>query len=1197
MSQPPQGDSPKSTGSHSQPTAHEAPSRAEGPSRAQDAAELAQTLFEEAGDALLLFDPDTEAILDANPMAQRLTGHSRQQLLRLKITYLFRAEEQGGLARLRNAFRKTGLFHSQEGYLLRHQQEGRWLPVNLTVTRLHTEPETLGLITARDMQEQRAAQAQLKKAEAELRRVLASVSDCLWSAHIDAKGRWRLEYCSPVVEMVTGRPAEFFTAAPEPWYSIIHPQDLERVRQSNRNRADGTTTEEEYRIVRPDGDIRWVRSSVHAHQEPGGGLHLDGVLTDITDRKLAADALEKSQRLILEQFVQLQSLFNNTPVALGLLDDQLRYVMVNERLAQINGIPSEQHVGRSVQEIVPTDVWLAVEPALRAAVEQAQPTLNLEFRRGLPHAPEDIHDWLVSYHPNIAADGAVIGVYAVIVDITQLKQAQDKLGQSEKQYRDLVETSNDLIWAVDLRGRATFVNRNATQQIFGFEPEEIIGRHFTDFQAPAQAAKDQDMFARVLAGAQQQHYETTFIRRDGSIVELQANSIVLRDETGQPIGITGTATDITRVKKNERALRDSAERYRLLFERNLAGVFRTRLDGRLLDCNDSFVRILGYESRDDILTHSAADFYMEPADRTDLLARLAENPVLTNFEIRMRRKDGTPIWILENVSRIDVHHDSDRSNDGHAASEGEPFLEGTIVDIDQQKHALEALRASEATYRSLIENLEQAVFLKDRDLRFVAVNRNFCEALGHGEADILGKTDTDFYPTDLAAKYRSDDLCVLREGNVLRTEEQNLQQGKLRTVRVIKTPVKDALGRTSSVLGIFWDVTEQLSIEAQLRQAQKMEAIGQLAGGVAHDFNNLLTVILGNLSYVLGRQHASLDAVLDLLRNAEQAGLRAADLTQRLLGFSRRTMLRSQALNLNQAIDETVRFLRRTIDPRIEVITVTPPDLGLVVADPGMMNQVLMNLALNARDAMPQGGRLYLETTNFVPDDDYLRLHLEARPGQYVRLRVRDTGAGMSPEVRQRIFEPFFTTKDVGKGTGLGLAMVFGIVKQHHGWIECHSEVGLGTTFDIFLPRHLGEAPSDKTVLPPAVPKGHETILLIDDEAMIRDLATLILRRLGYDVLQAEDGLQAVETFRAVGGKIDLVILDGTMPRLSGRDTLHELVRLDPAVRVLFSSGYSTDHHELAGIPQIVGYIQKPFRAEELGLKVREILDKARKAS
>jgi CheY-like chemotaxis protein len=306
-------------------------------------------------------------------------------------------------------------------------------------------------------------------------------------------------------------------------------------------------------------------------------------------------------------------------------------------------------------------------------------------------------------------------------------------------------------------------------------------------------------------------------------------------------------------------------------------------------------------------------------------------------------------------------------------------------------------------------------------------------------------------------------------------------------------------------------------------------------------------------------------------------------------------LLNLEPLNLNAAAQEMVEILKRTIDPRIHLQLKGAEELGLVQADPGQINQVLMNLCLNARDAMPEGGRLALETDNVQLDDEYARLHLEARAGEFVRLRVSDTGMGIPPDVLPRIFEPFFTTKKAGEGTGLGLAMVFGIIKQHQGWIDCYSEVAQGTRFDIYLPRARQEArPAPAKTPSAATVSGSETILLVDDEALVRNLARTILHRYGYRVLLSEDGRQALEIYRRERDRIDLVILDLTMPQLSGRETLEALRLLDPNVRVVLSSGYSVEHvNQLAG-DGFCGFVNKPYRPEELARTVRAVLDKAK---
>jgi PAS domain S-box-containing protein len=629
---------------------------------------------------------------------------------------------------------------------------------------------------------------------------------------------------------------------------------------------------------------------------------------------------------------------------------------------------------------------------------------------------------------------------------------------------------------------------------------------------------------------------------------------------------------------------DSETRHRLLWQRNVAGVVRATLDGRVLDCNDSFARTLGYPTRDVMLTHSTKEFYFDLDVRERFLARLRADHVLTNYELCLRRTDGTPVWILENVTLLREGNDE--------------VLEATIIDITERKRVEEALRASEARYRTLINHLDQAIFLKDRDLKYVTVNPVFCADLGLAEEDLRGQTAHVLLPArftpQLIQKHRAIEEQVLRECRPIQTEDTFLVRGKPRSIRINRTPVKDGADNVVGVLGIAWDVTEQRALEEQVRHVHKMDAIGQLAGGIAHDFNNLLTIMLGNLSFILNQPN-DLPTVLDLVRNAEKAGLRAAELTRTLLGFARRTVLTTVPFDLHQAIGEVLQMIRTTIPTAIALETHMQPDLWYVEADPGQINQVLTNLTLNARDAMPDGGAIIYRTSHFVPDADYLATHVEARPGEFVRLRVQDTGVGIPSAHRQHIFEPFFTTKDKSKGTGLGLAIVFGIVKQHNGWIVCESEPGRGSCFDIFLPRCRRSIDSHSA--PPQHaphPATPDTILLVDDEAMIRQLGKTILTRAGYQVLLAENGLQAVDIFRTHRDQIALVILDAIMPRLSGRDTLRELARLHPGVCVLFSSGFSTEQLSALEFPQVRGVLPKPYRAEQLLEKVRDILEQSR---
>jgi PAS domain S-box-containing protein len=663
-----------------------------------------------------------------------------------------------------------------------------------------------------------------------------------------------------------------------------------------------------------------------------------------------------------------------------------------------------------------------------------------------------------------------------------------------------------------------------------------------------------------------------------------------------------------------------AELARTLFEESGDALFLFEPDSeRMLDVNLMAQRLSGF-ARADLLRVLVSDlFRSEDPDGLQRLSRAYRDsdPFLSQEGFWVRHRDDG-VWVPVNLTVTRLHAES-----------GTLGLI-TARDIRERRRTEEALRTSEAKYRSLLENLEQSVFLKDNRLRIIAANRRFCEAVGRPESEILGKTDYTFYPPALAEKYRADDRRVLIEGQRLELEEQNLQKGRMRRVRVIKTPVRDSQDNIVGVLGIFWDITEQHALEEQLRQAQKMEAVGQLAGGVAHDFNNLLTAILGNLALLQAGLSAD-DRYRPLVDASEKAAWRAANLTTQLLGFSRRTLLHPEPLSANQIVNEVAGLLGRTIDPRITLQTAKADDLWLVQADPNQMSQVLMNLCLNARDAvmpllegnlarspnealhreedvgigaweegaffdrLPERPTILLETGNVELHPEEVRERAQARPGEFVRLRVCDNGTGIAHEAQAHIFEPFFTTKGPGKGTGLGLAMVFGIIQQHQGWIECHSIPGRGTRFDIYLPRLDAPVPAEDIPHVSHQPTGgHETILLVDDEPLVRNLGHTILEDLGYRVLLGNDGQDALDIYLRERQRIDLIILDLTMPRLSGRDTLRRLLEINSEVRVLFASGYTAEHITEEDHKQVFGFVNKPYRPEDLALAVRTALDRRR---
>lgn len=662
----------------------------------------------------------------------------------------------------------------------------------------------------------------------------------------------------------------------------------------------------------------------------------------------------------------------------------------------------------------------------------------------------------------------------------------------------------------------------------------------------------------------------------------------LFDQHGRVRGGIGIFEDITDRKRAEEALRESEERYRSVFSNAAIGIDLVDAKGCFVQVNDSLAQMLAY-SADELLNMTIFDV-TEPEDIE--ISKMNHDKMLRGltdsyrFEKRYIRKDGGVMWADVSASTI-------RGPDGvHIATIG------LIADITERKRAEESLRESESKYKALVENIPMKIFIKDRDSVYVSCNENYARDVGITANQCTGKTDYEFFPRELADQYRADDERIMEKGQTEDLEEKYIQGEQEVWVHTIKTPIRKEDGTVVGILGIFWDVTERkeaeqerTNLQAQLSQAQKMEAIGTLAGGIAHDFNNILQVALGYSEVVLadeqlpGRFRADLQKIYESSR-------RGADLVKRLLTFSSKTEINLQPLNLNHRMKEMQKMIRRTIPRMIDIQIVPGENLAKVHADPTQIDQILMNLAVNARDAMPEGGKLILESANIILDEEYLRINVEATPGQYVQLTVTDTGLGMDSETLTHIFEPFYTTKGAGEGTGLGLAMVHGIVKQHGGHITCHSEPGHGTTFRIYFPAEVADEEAEQAKVMPMPRGGSETILLVDDEEYIRELGSRILQKAGYKVIMASNGREALDVYRTKRDQVELVVLDLIMPEMGGGQCLEGLLSLDPSVRVVIASGYSanglTKDALLAGAK---GFVNKPYNIRQMMATIREVLE------
>jgi len=631
----------------------------------------------------------------------------------------------------------------------------------------------------------------------------------------------------------------------------------------------------------------------------------------------------------------------------------------------------------------------------------------------------------------------------------------------------------------------------------------------------------------------------------------------------------------------------SEERYRLLLDSTGEGIFGVDMNGHCTFCNPAALRLLGYSDASEILGkdthallhHSRKDGTPYPAGECPAVkARVAGRGVHIDDEVYWR-KDGTSFdveyWCFPML------------HDGRLIGKVTAFL-----DISARKRDEEVMRQ----LADIVESSQDAIISLSCDGTIRSWNAGAERVFGYLEAEVMGKPVAMLSSPEEQDEYRHVLEKIEAHQKVDQWETSRIRKdGQRIDISLTASPMTDASGKLTGVSAIIRDITERKSLQAQLLQAQKMDALGQVAGAVAHDFNNLLMVINGSAELLHDRIKSS-RAAGGYLGQIKQATEQAAGLTRQLLAFSRKQKLQPRVLNLNEVIQGMGAMLPRVLRSDIEITTHLGTSLACVRADQTQIEQVILNLAVNARDAMPHGGRLTLETADVEFDEEYAHSHLGVHPGSYVMLAVSDTGTGMDEQTQARIFEPFFTTKPQGQGTGLGLATVHGIVKQSQGWIWVYSELGRGTTLKVYLPRVEGApaaVPREKTTKRSL--RGSETILVVEDQEGIRGLAAGVLQELGYKVLQAADGLAALHMAEKHKTGINLLLTDVIMPKMSGRELVNQLSALDPQLKVLMMSAYPESHSaNESGQEKIDGFIQKPFSLRDLATKVREILDTTR---
>jgi two-component system cell cycle sensor histidine kinase/response regulator CckA len=651
-----------------------------------------------------------------------------------------------------------------------------------------------------------------------------------------------------------------------------------------------------------------------------------------------------------------------------------------------------------------------------------------------------------------------------------------------------------------------------------------------------------------------------------------------------------TSIGLKNLKETEarKRIQETEDRQRTILDTTLDGFWITDRGGRFLEVNDAVCRKLGY-SRPELLRMSISD--IEAIDGPEEIEGKLQGIMRegsARFEGKHRCRDGTIRDMDVSVNYLPPPHDC---------------CFAFLRDVTDRKKAEETIRQSEYKLSFLVKQTMFAVIEWDTEFRVREWNPAATAIFGYSREESVGRHATELIvPRSLKGDIEKvyGNLLSL-EGGVRNTNENVTKDGRIILCEWFNTALTDENGTATGAISFALDITsrrhaeeEKAKLEAQLQQAMKMEAVGRLAGGVAHDFNNLLTVITG-YSDLLLQNTAKGSPMQGELREIKRAGERAASLTQQLLAFSRKQIIEPKVVRLNLSVAEVHTMLSRLIGEDIELQAITGKSLGSVKIDPGQFQQILMNLAVNARDAMPGGGKVVIETENVELDEGYCVLHPYVAPGRFVMLSITDTGEGMSEEVKAQVFEPFFTTKERGSGTGLGLAMTYGVVRQAGGSIDVESCVGKGTTFRIYLPRVEEESVTPaKDISPPTFPGGTETVLLVEDEGSLRMLCGRILGDLGYRVIPACNGAEAIALAKAHGSSIDLLLTDVVMPGMNGKELSTRLLSCLPEMKTLYMSGYTDDAIVRHGVLDVgVSFIGKPYSREGLARKIREVLDGA----
>lgn len=1121
-------------------------------------------LFARSRDGFVVLDA-TGRFLDANPAYCAMVGYSLEELRALpgflsitpKRWHHWETTEILG-KRLRDRD-ESGLYDKEH-----IRRDGTVFPVEIQAYAARRSDGSLDRIwgIARDITDRKRAEQALRESEERWRAVFESSPMGIHLYRLAEGDRLIFEGANPAANRLTGIDNSRFVgrAIEEAFPALAATEIPGRYRRAAREGERWQTEQVTY----GDESIRGAYS-VCAFQISRN--RMAAVFDDITARKRAEHALRESQD-------RLSSIVRVAPTGIGVVRGRV-FTEVNARICEMTGYEAEELIGQSARVLYPTqeDYEYVGREEYRQIAERGTGVVETRWKA----KDGSIRDVLLASTPLDPADHSR-GVTFTALDITDRKRTEEALRESDELQRAIIGASPLAIISIDLERRVRSWNA-AAERIFGWTAPEVLGRPLPYLWDAELASGAHAMMDRVLSGETFSQVEVVRQRKDGTPIEVSLSTAPVLDRDGRITALMASMEDITERKRIEEAL----QRTQFATDRASDSILWVGENGEITYANDAACTSMGY-TREELLSLTVFDIDPDfPREGWEGHVAQMEREGRMRFESRHRAKDGRvfPVEVSTNYMPFAGRFNAvafDR-------------------DISERKRVEAALREGEERYRALFDQSVVGIYLHRLDGQIVDVNAMASIQSGYSREELLQLNVLDLH-TDLADRdFILADWAEWREGD-RRTLPSELRRkdGSCYSVDVTTGAVRH--GGETLMLAIVHDTSErrraeeeQERLRSELVQAQKMESVGRLAGGVAHDFNNMLGVILGHAELALQQVDPSQELAASL-REIRKAAERSADLTRQLLAFARKQTVAPKVVDLNEAVGAMLTMLRRLIGEAIDLVWLPCQSPCPVNMDPSQIDQVLANLCVNARDAISGTGKVTIETAAVAPGEAYSSEIGSLAPGEYVLLSVTDDGCGMDADTRSHLFEPFFTTKGVGQGTGLGLATVYGIIRQNEGFIDVRSEPSQGATFRIYLPRRPDEMvpPADEGAARPAA-GGHETILLVEDEPTILELVQTMLEGQGYTVIAAGTPSEGLRLAGEYPGGIQLLITDVIMPEMNGLDLARGLLASYPGLRMLFMSGYTADviaHHGV--LDPGVCFLEKPFKTDALAAKVREAL-------